>query len=145
MNKFYKRLVKKIKKMRKDKSLSQEQLSVMLKLNRSTLSLIEKGEGTVKAEELKKLAEIFNISIDILLDLEKEPIVTLEKDKNKIDSTKKQIRINVPQKNISKFKEVLLYILNKIGGKENIGESVLCKTHDELNSFNLTHIFLPKS
>ena len=127
MDKFYKRLGKKIKKMREDKGFSQEQLSKMLKLNRSTLSLIEKGQRTVKAEELKKLAEIFNISTDILLDLEKEPIVILEKDIDKIISTKEQIRINVPQKHISKFKEILLYILNKIGGKENIGESVLYK------------------
>jgi len=37
------------------------------------------------------------------------------------------IRINIPQKNIKKFKEVLLYILNKIGSKPNIGETVIYK------------------
>lgn len=38
-----------------------------------------------------------------------------------------RIRINIPQKNIGKFKEVLLYILNKIGSKPNIGETVIYK------------------
>jgi len=40
---------------------------------------------------------------------------------------KPQIRINVPQKNLEKFKEVFLYILNKVGSKPNIGETVIYK------------------
>ena len=40
---------------------------------------------------------------------------------------KEEIRINVPQKNLKKFKEVLLYILNKIGSKPHIGETVIYK------------------
>lgn len=38
-----------------------------------------------------------------------------------------RIRINVPQKNMEKFKEVLLYILNKVGSKPNVGETVIYK------------------
>ena len=38
-----------------------------------------------------------------------------------------QIRIDVPQKNLQKFKEVLLYILNKVGAKPHIGETVVYK------------------
>ncbi|MCK4673622.1 SocA family protein, partial [candidate division WOR-3 bacterium] len=41
--------------------------------------------------------------------------------------SKPQIRINLPQKNLNKFKEVLLYILNKVGSKPNIGETVIYK------------------
>jgi len=37
------------------------------------------------------------------------------------------IRINIPEVNIEKFKEVLLYILKKVGAKPNIGETVLYK------------------
>ncbi|MCX6138166.1 MAG: Panacea domain-containing protein, partial [Ignavibacteriales bacterium] len=40
---------------------------------------------------------------------------------------KSQIRINVPQRNVEKFKEVLLYILDKVGSKANIGETVIYK------------------
>jgi uncharacterized phage-associated protein len=38
-----------------------------------------------------------------------------------------RIRINVPQKNMEKFKEILLYILNKVGSKPNVGETVIYK------------------
>jgi hypothetical protein len=34
-------------------------------------------------------------------------------------------RISVPQKNIGKFKQVLLYVLNKIGAEHGVDESVL--------------------
>jgi len=40
---------------------------------------------------------------------------------------KSQIRINIPQKNLEKFKEVFLYILNRVGSKPNIGETVIYK------------------
>ncbi|WP_051179102.1 type II toxin-antitoxin system antitoxin SocA domain-containing protein [Thermodesulfovibrio thiophilus] len=43
------------------------------------------------------------------------------------EAQKHDFRISVPQKNIEKIKEVLLYILNKVGSKPNIGESVLYK------------------
>ncbi|MCD6579998.1 DUF4065 domain-containing protein [bacterium] len=127
MDKFYIQLGSRIKEMRVARDFSQEEFSEILKIKRSTLSMIEQGRRMLKAEELKNIAEIFNVSTDILLDLNKEPIVILEKDNKKKIQTKKQIRINVPQKNIAKFKEIFLYILNKIAGKENIGESVLYK------------------
>jgi len=40
---------------------------------------------------------------------------------------KEQIRISVPQNRAYKFKEVLLYILNKVGSKPNIGKTVIYK------------------
>ena len=39
----------------------------------------------------------------------------------------REIRIDVPQKNLKKFKEVLLYILEKVGSKSNVGMTVLYK------------------
>lgn len=36
-------------------------------------------------------------------------------------------RINIPQKNIEKFKQVLLYILAKVGSKPNVAKTVLYK------------------
>ncbi|TSC95886.1 MAG: Uncharacterized protein Athens101426_542, partial [Parcubacteria group bacterium Athens1014_26] len=38
-----------------------------------------------------------------------------------------EIRINIPQEKANKFEQVLLYILAKIGGKPNIGQTVLYK------------------
>ena len=36
-------------------------------------------------------------------------------------------RISAPQKNLDKFKEILIYVLSKVGSKPNVGESVLYK------------------
>jgi len=38
-----------------------------------------------------------------------------------------EIRISVPKENLSKFREVLLYILEKVGARPNIGETALYK------------------
>ena len=45
----------------------------------------------------------------------------------KKEKVEPQIRISDPQKNLEKFKEVFLYILNKVGSKPNIGETVIYK------------------
>jgi len=71
------------------------------------------------------LAETFNISIDRLLDLARAPEVVL--DLEQLRPAKQEIRIDVPQRNLRKFKEVLLYILAKVGSRPNIGETVLYK------------------
>jgi len=36
-------------------------------------------------------------------------------------------RIDIPQRKLEKFKQVFLYILEKVGGKPNVGMTVLCK------------------
>ena len=43
------------------------------------------------------------------------------------ESHEEPMRISVPQKNLKKFKEVLLYILYRVGAKPNIGETVIYK------------------
>ncbi len=124
--KFYKEISQRIKKLREHKGISQQELAKLLRVSRPTVSQIESGERKISAVELVKLAEIFNISVEGLLDFRKEPKVVLEENKKR-RSLKDQIRINVPQKNLEKFKEVFLYILNKIGSKPNIGETVIYK------------------
>lgn len=124
--KFCKEISQRVKKLREHKRISQQELAKLLKVSRPTISQIESGERKISAVELVKLAEIFNISVEGLLDFKKEPKVILEESKER-KSVKEQIRINVPQKNLEKFREVLLYILNKIGSKPNIGETVIYK------------------
>ena len=127
MDNFYKKLGLKIRNLRDDVKLSQEKLADMLKISRVSLSQIENGERKISAEEISNLSKIFNIPSDVLLDLKKDIKVVLEKKKEESMKIKSEIRINVPQKNLEKFKEVLLYILNKVGSKPNVGESVLYK------------------
>ena len=115
-----------IKKLRQQSGMNQQRLAYLLRVARPTISQIENGERKVSTDELIKLSEIFNISVEGLLNLKKEPKVVLSENKKRKEQ-KSQIRINVPQKNLEKFKETFLYILNKVGSKPNIGETVLYK------------------
>ena len=127
MDIFYKKLSKKIKAIRERLGFSQETLAKELGINRVAISQIENGDRKISAEEIAKLSKIFNMPTDILLDLDKDIEVVLEKVMEQKPKEKIGIRISVPQKNLEKFKEVLLYVLSKVGSKPNIGESVLYK------------------
>ena len=126
MSTIYKKLGERIKKLREGAGITQERVAKLLGVSRPTISQIESGEGKISAEELLKIANLFNLSVQSLLDLEKEPEIVLKKDMS-VRAVKPSIRINVPQKNLEKFKEVLVYILDKVGSKENIGETVIYK------------------
>jgi len=122
-------LGQRIKKIRVSLGLSQQALAEKLGVSRPSISQIENGERKMSAEEAMKLAEIFNLSVDALLDPRREPQIVVKESKKVAYQTeaKLQMRINVPQKNLKKFKEVLLYILNKVGAKPHIGETVIYK------------------
>lgn len=92
---------------RKQFGISQEQLAMALGMTRQTLAKIESGERELTLEEQQK-AETFFESFDI-------------------EEKAEQIRFNIPQENIEKFKQVLLYILEKVGAKPNVGMTVLYK------------------
>jgi transcriptional regulator with XRE-family HTH domain len=125
MSVFYRKLGEKIK--RTSLGLSQEKVAKLLGINRVAISQIESGDRKITAEEVAKLSRIFNMPSNILLGLDKDIEVTLEKNNLSKQKAKREIRISVPQKNLKKFKEVLLYILKKVGSRPNVGESVLYK------------------
>ncbi|MGB6864424.1 MAG: type II toxin-antitoxin system antitoxin SocA domain-containing protein [Candidatus Aminicenantaceae bacterium] len=127
MDIFYNKLGAKIKEIREHLDLSQERIAKLLGINRVAISQIENGARKISAEEIAKLARIFNMPSDVLLDLEKDIKVILSAKKKPKQKEKQEIRISVPQKNLDKFKEVVLYILKKVGAKPNVGESVLYK------------------
>jgi len=128
MDNFNRKLSKKIKVMREKLGFSQASLAQALGLGRVAISQIEQGVRKISAEEIAKLSMIFNVPADILLNLDRDIEVILEKNAQQASKREKiGIRISVPQKNLEKFKEVFLYILNKVGSKPNVGESVLYK------------------
>ena len=57
----------KIKNIRYNNNISQEEMAKILKINRNYLSRIETNKSLPTAEVLTRLAESFNISIDSLL------------------------------------------------------------------------------
>jgi len=63
MNNFPKRL----KELRTEKDISQEELGLIMSLSKSTISLYESGKREPDYETLKKLADYFGCSTDYLL------------------------------------------------------------------------------
>jgi transcriptional regulator with XRE-family HTH domain len=120
-----KQIGQRIKKLREEIGMNQQDLAGKLGILRPTISQIENGVRKIRADELMKLSEILNTSVQYLLGIEDKPEVVLQERREKM--TKPQMRINVPAKNVDKFKEVLLYILEKVGSKPNIGETVIYK------------------
>jgi len=115
-----------IKTLRKALGLSQEKLAEKLGVSRPAVSQMENGERKICAEELQKLAHNFNMSVDDLMNPQNLPQVIIKEDREPYRKST-GIRINVPRKNMSKLKEVLLYILNKVGAKPHIGETAIYK------------------
>jgi transcriptional regulator with XRE-family HTH domain len=123
---YYQAIGEKIKIIRESINLTQDDLAQRLGLTRPAISNIEKGERKLSAEETFEISKILNINPGTLLNPETkaEIDITLEEG---TQEPQESIRISVPQKNLQKFKEVLLYILGEVGSKPNIGETVLYK------------------
>lgn len=115
-----------IQQQRKKYNLSQEYLAGKLGISRPTYVQIEQGERDVTVTEAAKLAEIFGMTLEDFLSYREpsEPKVIIGKE---AAPQKQDLQIRVTQKNLNKFKQVLLYVLEKVGGKPNIGETVLNK------------------
>ncbi|MCR5183296.1 MAG: helix-turn-helix domain-containing protein [Opitutales bacterium] len=115
-----------IVRLRKAENLSQEELAKRLGISRQTLLKYENGEKP-STRNLKKIADFFDVAYDNILD-NKMPVVPsyniVPAEKNE---AKPDLRINIPQENIEKFKQVFLYILTKVGAKPNVGQTVLYK------------------
>ena len=115
-----------VREQRKKRDLTQEFLASALKISRPTYAQIEQGERDLTITEARKLAAIFDISLeDFLAGNAPERKVVLEKKSKEKASHGLQIRVT--DKNLGKFKQVLLYVLGKVGGKPNVGETVLHK------------------
>ena len=56
-----------IKKLRKQKGLSQEEVAKHLEVQRSTISLYESGDATPPVTTIIKLARLFNVTTDYIL------------------------------------------------------------------------------
>ena len=121
-------LFKKIKELRKKNNFSQEYIARELSVSRPTYVLIEQGEREITITEAKKLAAIFSVSLeDFLAGKISQHKVIIKQKKRVKKVTGPEIRIIMTQSNVEKFKEVLLYILEKVGARPNIGETAIYK------------------
>ena len=121
-----KQIGKRITELRKMKGLSQEDLAKSVKISRPSLAQIELGNRSVDILELQKLSLVLEFSLDDFMskDFSASQDVDVKEEKK---AKKEEERISVPTLQISKFKNVLLYILERCAGKPNVGETVLYK------------------
>lgn len=118
-----------LKKIREENNYSQKYIAEYLSVSRPTYVSIEQGERELTVSEFQKLSKLFDLSLDELVSGKKtkEYKVELKESQTKAKPEKQAIRIVMEKANVDKFKEVLLYVLEKVGGKSNIGETVLYK------------------
>mgnify|MGYP000353797969 CR=1 FL=1 len=118
-------LGQRISNLRKLKGLSQEELAFSSDLSRTMITQIELGNRKLSVLELKKISDCLTISIDKLLaDNYTTPNMEAETTNKGIHTSE---RISVPELKVQKFKNILLYILEKCAGKSNVGETLLYK------------------
>ncbi len=116
-----------IAELRKSKGLSQEDLAKLLRIPRPSLAQIELGKRNITVLELIKLSNILQTSYEKLLARDIKKLHEEIDLTNKTGEKQPEIRISVPELNVEKFKQILLYILEKTAGKPNVGETVLYK------------------
>lgn len=121
-----KQVGQRIAELRKLKGLSQEDLAKNVKISRPSLAQIELGNRSVDILELQKLSLVLEFSLDDFMSDDFSAIQEIESKEEK-KSKKKNERISVPTLQVNKFKNVLLYILERCAGKPNVGETVLYK------------------
>ena len=121
-----KQIGRRVAEIRKVKGLSQEELAKTIKISRPSLAQIELGNRSVDVLELQKFSQVLGFSLDDFMSADfsvsEEPSVEYEKKPKKMEE-----RIAVPMLQLHKFKNVLLYILERCAGKPNVGETVLYK------------------
>ena len=121
-----KQIGQRITELRKMKGLSQEELAKKVKMSRPSLAQIELGNRSVDILELQKLSMVLGFSLDVFMSKDFTTSQDVE-GKVEVKSKKSVERISVPTLKVNKFKNVLLYILERCAGKPNVGETVLYK------------------
>ena len=121
-----KQIGQRITDLRKMKGISQEELAKKVKLSRPSLAQIELGNRGVDILELQKLSIVLGFSLD---DFMSKDFTASQEVKGSVEvkAKKAEERISEPTLKVNKFKNVLLYILEKCAGKPNVGETVLFK------------------
>ncbi|MDO8659768.1 MAG: DUF4065 domain-containing protein [Candidatus Parcubacteria bacterium] len=113
--------------LRKTNNLSQAFVAEKIGVSRASYIEIEKGVKELTLSQANTIAGIFGITLTELI-AGKKPMDAKVSIKDVAEKKEVQeIRIDVPQKNLKKFKEVLLYVLEKVGSKSNVGMTVIYK------------------
>ena len=109
--------------------LTQEYLASELGVSRPTYMKIEQGERELTISEAEKLADVFGLTLTDFLAGKKSgrKVIIENADEEKSEEKHEELDIRVTKKDLDKFKQVLLYVLAKVGSKPNVGKTVLHK------------------
>jgi transcriptional regulator with XRE-family HTH domain len=126
------RFATRLKNLRQQVGVSQQDVADAIKIARTTYAGIEAGRRDPNLQEILALSEYFEIPTDSLINdtqtrspLEEGTIASYNRpSENTEDIEPREID---PRVHPEKLREVLLYILNKVGAKPNVGETVLYK------------------
>jgi len=111
---------------RKIKGLTQGELAQNIGMSRSSLAQIELGNRSIDVFELQKIAMVLGFSLDQILSSDFNGLNEVM-EKTEVKKEESNIRVSVPELQVEKFKNVLLYLLECCAGKPNVGETVLNK------------------
>ena len=117
-----------IKRLREEKGASQADIAAAIGIARATYASLEADRRPANLDEINKLAEYYQLSPADLISgnasVVNEPVAPY-----KFDAAEEEIvpRDIDPQTKPEKLREVLLYVLEKVGAKPNVGETVLYK------------------
>ena len=117
--------------LREQHGYTQEKLAQAIGVSRQHLAKVEQGEAELKLSQARACAELFGISVDALslgeLPAEQNVLPTASQMQPKEVPSARDPRpqITVKPENVQKFKEVLLYVLSKVGALPNVGKTVL--------------------
>lgn len=121
-----KQIGQRIAKLRKSKGLSQEDLARKIQISRPSLAQMELGNRNIDMMELQNLSIVLGFSLDEFISKDFKIVNEID-EKAEQGIQKVNERISIPTLQINKFKNVLLYILERCAGKPNVGETVLNK------------------
>ncbi len=115
-----------LRKLRKEKGFSQDELAGYLEIPRSSFVNIELGKRNISVAELMKLSELLGFSLDRFLSKDYEMELDIQK-VSEVEVSYRQTRISIPELKLLKLKNIILYLLEKSGGKANMEERMLFK------------------
>lgn len=90
----------KIKTLRKERRITQQELANAIEVVQSTIGMIESGKKTGSPQTLVKLADFFGVTVDYLLSENDEEVKEIKKEKDYSLTIKEQLDIDNEAKKI---------------------------------------------
>lgn len=131
----------KILDLRRQKGWSQEELGNKLDVSRQTISKWEIGATTPELENLVMLSEVFDISIDELVDNPRTQ-TDIKEDNTKVEEKELTSKQSKSKKKISWVIIIIIFLLSGICGSVYFRSNMLRKANIRMYdvAFQITHV-----